>query len=56
MVLSAQDLPAEGAVVEHASASSTAGWRGRCGRRRGHCVAGLFTMRELEVFRGSAGG
>ena len=43
MVLSAQDLRAEGAVVEHAlCVIDREGWRGRCRRRRGHCVAGAL--------------
>jgi orotate phosphoribosyltransferase len=57
MVLSAQDLRAEGAVVEHAlCVIDREGGGADVVAAEGIALRALFTMRELEVFRGSAGG
>ena len=57
MVLSAQDLRAEGAVVEHAlCVIDREGGGADVVAAEGIALRALFTMRELEVFRESAGG
>jgi orotate phosphoribosyltransferase len=57
MVLSAQDLRAEGAVVEHAlCVIDREGGGADVVAAEGIALRALFTMSELEMYRGSAGG
>ena len=57
MVLSAQDLRAEGAVVEHAlCVIDREGGGAEVAAAEGIALRALFTMSELEAFRAATGG